>query len=139
MSVSLSEKYTVMADAPWLANSTEATAELLHRSLAHRVRDGTRPINVGEHRSHQHDLPAAADHRFQRGRHCVDHTGHVDGHDSTHLVGRECAEGTATPENARVRDHDIDASELLACSPHHLLDRIELGDIAFQRQTAIAW
>jgi hypothetical protein len=34
---------------------------------------------------------------------------------------------------------DVDAPELLAGSPHGLLDGIDMGDIAFQRQTFAAW
>src|SRR6478735_10563601 len=91
----------------------KATAELLDGSLAHCVRDGTRPIDVGEHRTHQHDLPAAADNGFQSGRHRVDDSVDVDGHDTTHLLGCECAECAATTKHASVGDHDIDAPELL--------------------------
>jgi hypothetical protein len=98
-----------------------------------------RPIDVGEHRAHQHDLPAAADHGFQRGRHRVDYSSHVDGHDTTHLVGRQCAECAATAENAGVGNCDVDAPELLMGSPHGLLDGIDVDDIAFQRQTVAVW
>ncbi len=53
MSVSMSEKYAVIADAHGLPTRRrrKATAELLDRSLAHRVRNGTRPVEVGEHRT----------------------------------------------------------------------------------------
>jgi hypothetical protein len=117
----------------------EATAELLDRSLAHRVRDGTRSVDVGEHRTHQHDLATAADHGVQRGRHRVDDPGHVDGHDTIHLVGRERAECAATAKNASVGNCDVDTPELLVGSAHRLLERIILGDIAFKRQSSAAW
>src|SRR6185503_7327118 len=115
----------------------EATAELLDRGLAHRVRDGTRPVDVREHRTHQHDLPAAADHGFQRGRHRVDDSSHIDGHDTTDLLGGQCAECAAAAENAGIGNYDVDAPELLTSSGDGLLDGIDVGDIAFQCQASV--
>jgi hypothetical protein len=45
----------------------------------------------------------------------------------------------AAAENAGVGNCDVDAPELLMSSPHRLLDGIDLGDIAFQRQTSAVW
>ena len=35
----------------------EAPAELLHCGLAHRIRDGPRPVDIRKHRTHHDDLP----------------------------------------------------------------------------------
>jgi hypothetical protein len=111
----------------------KATAELLDRSLTHRVRDGARPVDVGEHRTHQHDLSAATDHGFQRGRHRVDDSIDVDGHDTTHLVGRQCAECAAPPEDSGVGDDDVDSRELLEGPPHGFPHGVDVGYVALQR------
>src|ERR1700682_3261131 len=117
----------------------KATAELLDGCLAHRVGNGTRPIEVGEYRTHQDDLAAAADHRFQRGSHRVDDSSDIDRHDTTHLVGGECAERTAPAEDTGVGNGDVDAPELLMGAAHRLPEGIELGDIAFQRHAVAVW
>ena len=47
-----------MADAAVARQlDAKAPAELLDRSLTHRVRDGACPIDIREHRTHHHDLP----------------------------------------------------------------------------------
>ena len=132
----MSEKYAVMADAPWLASSTPrprpscSTAALL---IAYGMAPA--PLIYANTELTTTICPRLLITEFERGRHRVDDSSHVDGHDTAHLVGRECAECAATSEDACVGDRNIDARELLQRQAHRFLDRREVGDVAVHRQT----
>jgi hypothetical protein len=42
-------------------------------------------------------------------------------------------------KHASVGDHDIDAPELLKRQAHGLVDGIDVGNIAFERETSTVW